>query len=107
MSDQRQREATDMRSRKKPASRKKTDKRPMIREPFLPTSLTDDTKMDVEWSRRALAHLASQLTVANDFYYPLHGAINHLAELEQIKRAFITLVQKLGPQPPSSPENWT
>lgn len=51
-------------------------------EPFLPANLEDsaeDGKLTPqEWTAQALEELARQLTLANDFYYPLIGAAGML-----------------------------
>ena len=58
--------------------------RDVINEPRLPVELEDGAEPETAWSAKAMRELARQLTVSNDFYFPLLGVARHL-ELEQSK----------------------
>jgi hypothetical protein len=53
-----------------------------MQEPFLPASLEDEDPQNEaearDWTARAIAELARQLGMMNDYYYPLIGAAGML-----------------------------
>jgi hypothetical protein len=54
---------------------------PMIHEPCLSAELEDaDNGGDPDWNAKAMALLAAQLGIANDFFYPCLGACNQLRQ---------------------------
>ena len=53
-----------------------------IPEPMMGDDMLREAKDETEWGAKMLRELARQLTVRNDFYYPLLGVARHL-ELEK------------------------
>lgn len=68
------------------------------RMPFLPAHLEDsaDGKGD-DWNAQALESLAKQLTVANDFYYPLIGAAEELRSLRRVRDGLVEVLRMVNP----------
>jgi hypothetical protein len=69
-----------------------------IPEPMLPAQLKDGASgSDRDWDAKVLEALATQLTAANDFYYPLIKAAQELRDLRNVRAALIELLRTVNP----------